>query len=176
MKIFLILFTPLLFSLPISAAQKTKSARQPASPSVSHRKEGKNYLVVLKSGQKVIESLSAFMEEVKLPGATFTAIGGVKNVNIGYYNLKTNIYQPKTFKKEYELLSLIGNIGYFDKKPIVHAHISISGDDYKTYGGHLLEAEVTVTLEVLITPTLKPLIREMSTEFPNAKLINLDAE
>ena len=177
MKFYFTLFTLLLSFQAQAADKKSTTNRKPTNANeVSYRKEGKNYLIVLKPGQKVIESLSVFMEKEKLPGATFTAIGGVKNANIGYYNLKTNVYQPKLFQEPLELLSLIGNIGYHEKKPVVHAHIAVSGDDYKAYGGHLLEAEVTVTLEVMITPTVKPLIREMSTEFPNAKLINLDAK
>lgn len=140
------------------------------------RKENKNYVLILSPGQKIIESLKAFAEKEKIKGASFTAIGGVKNAEVAYYNLNTKVYQPKKFEEPMEVLSFIGNIGQFEKKPIVHGHITLSGPDYKVMGGHLMDAEVTVTFEIFITPMKNALIRELNHDFPNTKLINLSTK
>jgi predicted DNA-binding protein with PD1-like motif len=144
---------------------------------LSYRKDKDNrFLLVLQPGQKVIESLTAFMEKEQLPGAQFTAIGAVKNAEVAYYNLETKAYQPKLFRAPAEVISLSGSLGYAAGKPAVHAHIALAGPDYQIYGGHLREAEVSIVLEIFITPTSERIVREPSDEFPGVKTIHFDAK
>lgn len=140
---------------------------------LDYRKDGDGYLLVLKPGQKVIEGLMALEEKEKLPGAHFTAIGAVKNIDIAYYDLEAKEYKPRTFAPSAEVLSLSGSLGHLDGKPIVHAHISFAGADYVAHGGHLREAEVSLVLEVFVTPTTQNIERELSPEFPSVRTINL---
>lgn len=132
---------------------------------LDYRKDGNNYLLVLKRGQPLIASLTAFMEKEKLPGASIAGIGAVHHTEIAYYNVETQKYQYKRFEPSMEVLSLQGNLGYFENKPIVHAHIALGGPDYAMYGGHVKETEVSLILEIFITPTSKPITREWNKEF-----------
>jgi hypothetical protein len=50
-----------------------------------------------------------------------------------------------------EVLALIGDIAIFKGKPVVHAHMVMGTSDGSTRGGHLLEAIVWPTLEVMVT-------------------------
>ncbi|MBM3200738.1 DNA-binding protein, partial [Candidatus Woesearchaeota archaeon] len=56
----------------------------------------------------------------------------------------------KTFKKPLEIISLIGNAALFNGKPMIHAHVSLSDDKMKVFGGHLKEATVSATCEVVL--------------------------
>lgn len=148
----------------------TTSALAQTSPTISadaldYRKDGSNYLLVLKRGQPVIASLTAFMQKEKLPGASISGIGAIHKVEVAYYNLEAKKYQYKKFEPSMEVLSLTGNLGYFENKPIVHAHVALGGSDYNVVGGHLKEAEVSLILEIFITPTSKPITREWNSEF-----------
>ena len=174
MKPHLVLATILITSLSVHAAEPTYAAAAPTE--LDYRKDNNSYLLVLKPGQKVMESLMAFMEKEKLPGAQFTAIGAVKNTEVAYYNLETKTYQPKKFEASGEVLSLNGSLGYFDNKPVAHAHIALAGPDFTVYGGHLREAEVSLVLEIFITPTSERIVRELNTDFPGLKTINLEAK
>jgi len=151
-------------------------AADPAPATLDYRKEKDGYLLVLKPGQKVIESLKALTEKEHLPGAHFTAIGAVKNAEVAYYNLETKAYQPKKFETPAEVISLTGSLGYFEDKPIVHAHLAMGGPDYQIYGGHLVEAEVSIVLEIFVTPTQEKIVRELTTEFPGVRVMNLKAK
>ena len=116
-------------------------------------------------------SLVAFMDKEKLQGASISGIGAVENVQVAYYDVKSKKYKLKTFKPSMEVLSLNGNIGYFEGKPIVHAHLSMAASDYTVHGGHLKEATVSLILEIFITPTTKPIVREWNNDFPELRTI-----
>ena len=136
---------------------------------LDYRKDGNNYLLVLKRGQPLIASLNAFMEKEKLPGASISAIGAVQNTEVAYYDLDAKKYKYQRFERSMEVLALQGNIGYFENKPIVHAHITLAAPDFTVHGGHVKEAIVSLILEIFITPTSKPITREWNKDFPELR-------
>jgi predicted DNA-binding protein with PD1-like motif len=50
-----------------------------------------------------------------------------------------------------ELVSLVGDIALHNGKPQVHAHVVVAKADGTAHGGHLLEARVRPTCEVILT-------------------------
>ncbi|WP_153799300.1 PPC domain-containing DNA-binding protein [Foetidibacter luteolus] len=138
---------------------------------LDYRKDGNNYLLVLKKGQPVVASLNAFLEKEKLPGATFTGLGAVQNPEVAYYDVNAKHYNYKKFKGSMEVLSLLGNLGWFEGKPIVHPHVNLGAPDFTVHGGHLKEAEVSLLLEIFIIPTQEKITREWSKEFPELRTI-----
>lgn len=161
--------TTFIILLCISWNTSAQTAKPITANYLDYRKDGAGYLLVLKAGQPVVASLNAFMEKEKLPGAYFSGIGAVKNIEIAYYNIDQKKYVYKKFAPSMEVLSLNGNIGYFESKPIVHPHIALAASDYTVHGGHLKEAEVSLILEIFITPTSKAITREWNKDFPELK-------
>ena len=151
------------------SAQVTGADKPVSAADLDYRKDGNNYLLVLKAGQPLIASLTAFMEKERLPGASLSGIGAVKNVEVAYYDIQAQKYKYHTFKPSMEVLSLNGNMGYFQNKPIVHAHVALADSSYTVHGGHVKEAEVSLILEIFITPTSKPITREWNTKFPELR-------
>jgi uncharacterized protein len=49
------------------------------------------------------------------------------------------------------VLALVGDIALNDGEPKLHTHVVVSKADGTAHGGHLLEAHVRPTLEVIIT-------------------------
>lgn len=49
------------------------------------------------------------------------------------------------------MVSLVGDIALKDGRPEVHAHVVIAKRDGTAHGGHLMEAHVRPTLEVVLT-------------------------
>jgi len=162
----LILFLSLLITIDLSAQTVAISAAD-----LDYRKDGDNYLLVLRRGQPVVASLNAFMEKEKLPGATFSGLGAVQDAEVAYYNIDMKKYAYKQFPGSMEVLSLVGNIGWFEDKPVVHPHISLGASDFTMHGGHLKEAEVSLILEIFIIPTRKKIVRELNKEFPELRTI-----
>jgi len=104
--------------------------------------------------EELITELTNFCKEKHISGASLSGIGGVSKCEIAYFSMKTTQYSGKVFNEQLELLSITGNITLVNKQPFVHAHVVLSDKDMKTYGGHLKNAVVCPTAEIIITELL----------------------
>jgi uncharacterized protein len=118
---------------------------------VQSSKDGKNYFLKLDIEEDVIENISKFCLENDIKAASIKAIGVLKNIELGYYDIKKGTYEKHILHEDYELLSFIGNIGINDGIPHPHIHVVLGDKKLSCIGGHLLKAKVGVTCEVFIT-------------------------
>lgn len=125
----------------------------------------KTYVLVFETGDELFSGLSNVASELHLAGASFTAIGALSSVRLGWLDWQTKKYQPSvTLDEQVELLSLIGNVVTYEGKPWVHAHAVVGKSDGTAHGGHLLEAHVRPTCEMFLTENSEHLRKEMSSE------------
>ncbi|MGC8734360.1 MAG: PPC domain-containing DNA-binding protein [bacterium] len=113
----------------------------------------KNVIVCrLDKEDEIINSLKELVKKQNIYGGFFYGIGAVKNVILSYYDLASKQYIDKEFNGEYEIVSLLGNIGYIyaSDEVVIHTHMSISDSNFNVYGGHLKKAIVSVTCELFI--------------------------
>ncbi len=109
------------------------------------------YAVVLDTGDEVASGLLRFAREVNLAGAHFTAIGAFRDVTLGYFEIDRKEYKKIPVCEQVEVLSLVGNVATSESEPKLHAHVVVGKADGTAHGGHLVEAHVRPTLEVIIT-------------------------
>lgn len=128
------------------------------------KKVGNTYFIRIFKDEKVTESLLSFCKENSIKLAKFSGIGAVKKIEIGCYHLKTKAYLWKTFEKDHEVTSFLGNISVFEEELAIHAHINISDESLQVFGGHLKEAKVAVTLEIIMDVFVRDLKRELDEE------------
>lgn len=116
-----------------------------------HEQDGaRTFVVVFSSGESVMEPLRAFLRREKVTAARLTAIGALQSVTLGYFNWDTREYEDHPLDEQLELLSLVGDVAVKDGEPQVHAHVVVGRRDTTTRGGHLLDAVVRPTLELII--------------------------
>jgi predicted DNA-binding protein with PD1-like motif len=114
--------------------------------------EPKTYALIFGTGDELASGLNRFASEQKLAGSSFKAIGAFSSVKLGWFNWQTKKYQSSVaLDEQVELLSLIGDIALNDGKPQVHAHVVVGKSDGTAHGGHLIEAVVRPTCEVILT-------------------------
>ncbi len=114
------------------------------------RKTGNNYLLVLKKGEKLVQSLESFAVSKGIKAAWLSGLGAVLDAELAYYDLSRQQYQYHKLNEVLEIASLSGNIAAFEGRHMVHAHIVLSDNSLKTYGGHLKEATVGGTCEIYL--------------------------
>ncbi len=136
------------------------------------KKIDKKYLIILKKDELIIKSLYDFCNKEKIKNAFFSGIGAVKSAKVGYFNLNTKEYEFKEFNKQLEITSLTGNIMLLDNKPLIHCHITLGDKNLNIIGGHLEEALVGVTCEIILHKLNSEINRKLDKEF-NLKLIDL---
>jgi uncharacterized protein len=121
----------------------------------------KTFVLVFETGDELAQGLTQFAIEQKLASASFKAIGALSSVKLGWLNWETKQYEPAvSLREQVELLSLIGDVALKDGQPQVHAHAVIGKRDGTAHGGHLLEAHVRPTCEVVLTESPAHLRKE----------------
>ena len=109
-----------------------------------------------------------------LGASRFTAIGAFSRAVLGYFLLEKKDYRKIPVVEQVEVLSLIGDITRDGDEVKVHAHAVVGLPDGATRGGHVLEARVRPTLEVMLTEEPSTIQRRFDERF-GISLIALDA-
>jgi len=114
--------------------------------------EPKTFVLIFETGDEIATGLQRFASEQGLGGSSFEAIGALSHAQLGWFNWETKQYDPAcVLDEQVELLSLIGDIALREGKPQVHAHVVVGRSDGTAHGGHLLEARVRPTCELILT-------------------------
>ena len=115
-------------------------------------KDGDRYILQLKKGELVIESLIKFAKEVDINTGEIRGIGAICNPGLAFYNSEAKNYITQDFEGDFEILSLMGNFSLKDDEVFPHLHIVLGKKDFSSIGGHLRECRVSGTLEIFIAP------------------------
>ncbi|MBV9732141.1 MAG: DNA-binding protein [Verrucomicrobia bacterium] len=132
------------------------------------------YALIFNTGDQVVSGLKAFAGQQHLAASHFTAIGAFMDVTLGYFDWEKKDYIKIPIREQVEVLSLVGDVTISDGKPNIHAHVVLGRRDGSTCGGHLIEAEVRPTLEVILTESPAHLERRFDKEAGLA-LISLES-
>src|ERR671922_45714 len=84
-------------------------------------------------------------------------------------------YKRIALREQVEVLTLAGDVAVKDTDPQVHAHVVVGKADGTAWGGHLLEAHVWPTLEVVLVESPAELRRALDEE-TQLPLIRIDPE
>ena len=139
-----------------------------------HAQGAKTFALVFDKGDEVMEGLTGFARRHGLGASHFTAIGAFSDVILGYFDRQRRDYRRIPVAEQVEVLSLVGDVALTDGKPALHAHVVVGKADGPAHGGHLLEAHVWPTLEVILVETPRHLRRRLDAATGLA-LIDLDA-
>jgi predicted DNA-binding protein with PD1-like motif len=125
----------------------------------------KTYAVVFETGKELASGLKEFAQAQELTSSSFKAIGAFSSVRLAWFDWEKKEYRPSVvFNEQVELVSLIGDVALKDGEPEVHAHVVVARADGSAYGGHLLEAYVRPTCEVILTESAPNLHKEIDPE------------
>jgi hypothetical protein len=139
-----------------------------------HEGAERTFALVFDEGDEVAAGLKDFARKNQLFAAHFTAIGAFRRVQLGYYEFEKKSYLKIPVNEQVEVLSLIGNITEHKGEPKVHAHVVLGKRDGTAHGGHLLEAYVRPTLEVILVESPVHLHRKFD-ERAGLALIDVNA-
>ncbi|HZC44393.1 MAG TPA: DUF296 domain-containing protein [Acidobacteriaceae bacterium] len=122
------------------------------------------YAVIFGAGDEILSGLTQFAEENHISGARITGIGAIHDGTLAWLNPSAKKYRRIYIDQQAEVLSLLGDIAMYQGKPVVHAHMVVGFGDGTAHGGHLLEAHVWPTLEVIVTSYPRPLYKKFDPE------------
>jgi predicted DNA-binding protein with PD1-like motif len=127
--------------------------------------QAKTYAVIFATGDEFSSQLLDFAKKEQLGGSHFTAIGAFSDATLGYFDWEKKDYEKIPVREQVEVVSLIGDISLdAEGQPKIHAHVVLGRSNGVAIGGHLLEAHVRPTLEVILTESPKHLERHYDPE------------
>lgn len=125
----------------------------------------KKYAVILETGDRFTACMLQFAREQALTGSQFSAIGAFNHVTLGYFDWQRKDYNRIQVDEQVEVVSLLGDVALDAKsQPALHAHVVVAKCDASAWGGHLLDAVVRPTLEIMITQSPATLVRRYDDE------------
>lgn len=133
----------------------------------------RTFVLVFATDDAVKGLLDRFVVEHRIAAARFTAIGALSAATLGYFDWDAKQYTEIPVSEQVEVLSLIGDVALKDGEPTVHAHLVVGRSDGTTRGGHLMEAHVRPTLELILVESPRHLHKTVDPESGLA-VINLD--
>lgn len=125
----------------------------------------KVFALIFETGDEIAAELQRFSKEQQLGGSSFKAIGALSYAKLGWFNWQTKKYQEAcVLDEQVELLSLIGDVALKDGNPQIHAHVVVGRSDGTAHGGHLIEARVRPTCELILTESPTHLQKQLDPE------------
>jgi predicted DNA-binding protein with PD1-like motif len=128
------------------------------------RDEETTHVLVFQTGDEVVSTLEAFAREHEITAARFTAIGAFSEAKLGYFDWERKEYEEIPLAEQVEVLTLAGDVALKDGEPSVHTHVVLGKRDATAHGGHLLEARVRPTLELVLVESPAHLRKEHDPE------------
>ena len=113
----------------------------------------RTFVVVLETGEEVIACLQDFVDAEQVSSAQFSGIGAFSDVVLSYFDWETKEYLKNPVSEQVEVASLIGDVATSPDGR--HALACPSGRraprTAAPWQGHLAEAHVRPTLELVVT-------------------------
>ena len=116
-----------------------------------YKRFGNTMLVRLQRGEEIMAQLKTLAREENILLAHVSGLGAVSRFAVGVYKLDEKKYYRNDFEGAYEITSLTGTIDTMDGAFYAHIHMSAGNDRGEVFGGHLNEAVVSATCEMVIT-------------------------
>jgi len=111
---------------------------------------GRVFVCRLAHDADLLTSIREFVEKESIRSGMFHLIGAVKNATVSFYDQQAKKYVDIPFDKPLEVLSCFGNVGKLEDKTVIHAHMTLSDSEGKTYGGHLSEGTTIFSAELIL--------------------------
>ncbi|MFW5734977.1 MAG: PPC domain-containing DNA-binding protein [Oceanidesulfovibrio sp.] len=117
---------------------------------MEYKRFGAKILIRLDPGDEVIESLKKVCRDEKVTMGVLSGIGAIDRAIVGLFDPKEKKYHSNEIKKNLEITALAGNVTTMDGEVYIHAHATMGDIESNAFGGHLNEADVSCTAEIII--------------------------
>ena len=118
---------------------------------MEYRKFGDTYIVRMDPGEEILTQLKVFAEQEGVKLASVTALGAVKDFTVGVFDTGAKVYKSNRFQGVYEIVSLVGTINTMNDTFYCHLHMCAADQEGHAFGGHLNEAVISATWELVVT-------------------------
>ncbi|MET0262525.1 MAG: PPC domain-containing DNA-binding protein [Rariglobus sp.] len=107
--------------------------------------------LIFETGDEVMSSLKKLARSENIRAARISGIGAFRKATIAYFDWEKKEYINIHVNEQVEVLVFMGDLAWNGDEPVPHIHVVLGKRDGSTIGGHLVEATVRPTLELMLT-------------------------
>lgn len=100
--------------------------------------------------EEILEQVKAIALEEHIKLASVQALGAINRFTVGVFKTDEKKYLANAFTGSFEIVSLTGTINTMNDEFYCHLHMSAGNDKGEVFGGHLNQAVVSATCEMVI--------------------------
>ena len=117
---------------------------------MEYKKFNNTIVARIDKGEEILEKVKEISLAENITLASVSAIGAINQFTVGVFKTEEKKYYANEFKGNYEIVSLSGTINTMNHEFYTHLHLSAGNDKGEVFGGHLNEAFVSATCEMVI--------------------------
>lgn len=117
---------------------------------MEYRRFGDTIIARMDKGEEITCQVRKIAEAEKISLASIEALGALSDFNVGLFDVTEKKFHGNHFHGAYEIVSLTGTINTKDGEFYSHLHMSAADENAHVYGGHLVDATISATCEMVI--------------------------
>lgn len=118
---------------------------------MEYRRFEQTIIARMDKGEEILEQVREIALKEKIKLAHLHALGATNDFTVGVFDTVTRQYKANHFTGNFEIVSLTGTINTMNEEYYCHLHMSAGNDAGEVFGGHLNQAYVSATCEMVIT-------------------------
>ena len=108
-------------------------------------------VIRLDPGEDIVEQVRSVAEREQIHLAAVQGLGAVDDFTVGVFDTIGKTYHANHFQGSYEIVSLTGTVTTMDGQVYCHLHMSAGDGQGRVVGGHLNQARISATGELVLT-------------------------
>ena len=117
---------------------------------MDYRRFGKTIVMRIDRGEEVLTQLKAMALKEDIRLASVRALGATNDFTVGVFKTDEKKYYANHFTGDFEIVSLTGTISTMNGEYYAHLHMSAGDEQGRVFGGHLNEAVISATCEMVV--------------------------
>ena len=117
---------------------------------MEYRRFGKTIVMRIDKGEEILTQLKAMALKENVQLASVRALGATNAFTVGVFKVDEKKYYANHFTGDFEIVSLTGTISTMNGEYYAHLHMSAGDEQGRVFGGHLNEAIISATCEMVI--------------------------
>lgn len=117
---------------------------------MDYRRFGDTVIARIDRGEEILAQLKTLALAENIALASVRALGAVGDFTVGVFKTGEKKYYANHFTGDFEIVSLTGTISTMNGEYYAHLHMSAGDEKGHVFGGHLNEAVVSATCEMVI--------------------------
>ncbi len=117
---------------------------------MEYRRFGDTIIARMDKDEEIVEQVRRIAEAEKIKLASVEALGALSDFHVGLFDVAEKKFHGNHFHGAYEIVSLTGTINTMNGEFYTHLHMSAADVNAHVYGGHLVDATISATCEMVI--------------------------